>query len=765
MNEMSSSTSAARPSGVDPNLNSNKLQEREALRSAFVWLALFVLLINGSWAVYRFQYESLPLPLDAKQAGKRGFSEVSAMEHVKYLTSLGPHPVGSDALDAGIQYVLAESNKIKQTAHWEVDVQVNLFHAKIGANRLSGGLFKGKTLIYSDLKHVLLRILPKYLPEAEDNAILISSHIDTVFSAEGAGDCTSCVSVMLELARATAQWAHGFKNAVIFLFNTGEEEGLNGAHSFISQHPWSRTIRFMVDLEAMGIGGKSSIFQSGPSPWAMETFAKVAKYPSGQVVAEDLFHSGAIKSATDFQVYQEVAGLSGLDFAYTDSTAVYHTKNDKLKLLKPGSLQHLGENMLAFLLQSAMSPNLAKEVSHEPGATSEDRTIYFDVLGVYMVVYRQRLATMLHNSVILQALLIWTTSLLMGGSSGAISLGLACLSVALMWIFSLSLSALVAFILPHISSSPMPYISNPWLIVGLFGAPALFGAFSGQCVGFYFLQKYLKISFSNRVPKLPSRTEDNLIKWEAERWLFKSGFVQWLIILVLGHLYKARSTYLALIWLVSPAFAYGLMEATLTPSRSPKQLKVTTLVLGLTLPVVVSSANTIRLIGTIIGNMVRLDRDPGSMPEWLGNLIVAIFVAVVVCLFLVYLLSYIHNSGAKRPFIFFSCALLGLSLVAVSTGVFPVYTEDISRAVNVVHVVETTGTSENQNISSYISLFSPTPGKLIEVVKNLNDEEFSCGRNKTLDLVTSTVRYGCWSSCDTEEGWSKSEIPILNVEK
>lgn len=103
MNEMSSSTSAARPSGVDRNSNSNKLQERETLRSAFVWLALFVLLINGSWAVYRFQYESLPPPLDAKQAGKRGFSEVSAMEHVKYLTSLGPHPVGSDALDAGLQ--------------------------------------------------------------------------------------------------------------------------------------------------------------------------------------------------------------------------------------------------------------------------------------------------------------------------------------------------------------------------------------------------------------------------------------------------------------------------------------------------------------------------------------------------------------------------------------------------------------------------------------------------------------------------------------
>lgn len=40
---------------------------------------------------------------------------------------------------------------------------------------------------------------------------------------------------MLELARGVSHWAHGFKSSVIFLFNTGEEEGLNGAHSFITQ--------------------------------------------------------------------------------------------------------------------------------------------------------------------------------------------------------------------------------------------------------------------------------------------------------------------------------------------------------------------------------------------------------------------------------------------------------------------------------------------------------------------------------------------------
>lgn len=36
--------------------------------------------------------------------------------------------------------------------------------------------------MYSDLYHVILRVLPKYADEAGENTILVSSHIDTVFS-------------------------------------------------------------------------------------------------------------------------------------------------------------------------------------------------------------------------------------------------------------------------------------------------------------------------------------------------------------------------------------------------------------------------------------------------------------------------------------------------------------------------------------------------------------------------------------------------------
>ncbi|CAE6112707.1 unnamed protein product [Arabidopsis arenosa] len=674
----------------------DKEVQADVKRSGKVWFSVLILVTYSSWVVYNYQLGNLPKPLTAKQAGKRGFSEFEAINHVKALTQFGPHPVSSDALVLALEYVLAEVEKVKETAHWEVDVNVDFFESKFGVNRLVGGLFKGKSLVYSDISHIVLRILPKYESDAGDNAILVSSHIDTVFTTGGAGDCSSCVAVMLELARSVSQSAHGFKNSIIFLFNTGEEEGLNGAHSFITQHPWSSTVRLAIDLEAMGAGGKSSIFQAGPSPWAIENFALAAKYPSGQIIGQDLFTSGIIKSATDFQVYREVAGLSGLDFAFADNTAVYHTKNDKIELIKPGSLQHLGENMLAFLLRVASAADLPKDKTLQGEEKSNsDSAVYFDVLGKYMIVYRQSLATMLYVSVIMQSILIWVLSVFMGGYPAVVSLILSCLSIILSWIFSVAFSVAVAFILPWISSSPVPYASNPWM---------------------------------------------------------------WLVLLALGTYYKLGSTYLALVWLVTPAFAYGLLEATLSPIRLPKPLKLATLLISLAVPILVSSGSFIQLTGTMIGMLIRFDSNPGGTPEWLGNALIAVVIATFISLTMVYLLAYIHLSGAKKSIVTALCIITALSLALVSSGVLPAFTEDTARAVNVVHVVDTSGKDQ----VAFISLFSNTPGNLNMEAEQIK-EGFRCGRENKIDFVSFEAKYSCVTKKDAEVGWDKNDIPVLRV--
>ena len=55
----------------------------------------------------------------------------------------------------------------KDLANDYSDVQVDFFHAKSGANHMVSGLFVGKTLIYSDLYHIILQILLKYAAEAK----------------------------------------------------------------------------------------------------------------------------------------------------------------------------------------------------------------------------------------------------------------------------------------------------------------------------------------------------------------------------------------------------------------------------------------------------------------------------------------------------------------------------------------------------------------------------------------------------------------------
>lgn len=97
----SSAETSSKPS-VDKNIRTN-VTMKQPRRSPAAWLIFFLVFMYSSWSVYDYQYGNLPSPLTAVEAGKRGFSEVEAMKHVKELTKLGPHPVGSTALDHALK--------------------------------------------------------------------------------------------------------------------------------------------------------------------------------------------------------------------------------------------------------------------------------------------------------------------------------------------------------------------------------------------------------------------------------------------------------------------------------------------------------------------------------------------------------------------------------------------------------------------------------------------------------------------------------------
>lgn len=51
-----------------------------------------------------------------------------------------------------------------------------------------------------------------------------------------------------------------------------------------------------------------------------------------------------------------------------------------------------------------------------------------------------------------------------------------------------------------------------------------------------------------------------------------------------------------------------MLEATLTPVRLPRPLKLATLLIGLAIPILVSAGILIRVAGTIVATLVRFDR-------------------------------------------------------------------------------------------------------------------------------------------------------------
>ena len=148
----------------------------------------------------------------------------------------------------------------------------------------------------------------------------------------------------------------------------------------------------------------------------------------------------------------------------------------------------------------------------------------------------------------------------------ALFLSVRCLIFS--WVCAVTLSFLAGVGLSSLTTATVPYIAHPWLVIGLFGSPALLGSLLGQYLGYRSLKGYLfrvqqqkrsaqKASKESRadVQQTAKETDLMLAVWDAERWLFKAGIVQWLGILTVGGWVEVGASYIALLWIVSPALA------------------------------------------------------------------------------------------------------------------------------------------------------------------------------------------------------------------
>eukprot|EP00899_Mesostigma_viride_P000820 jgi/Mesvir1/10739/Mv13811-RA.1 len=296
-----------------------------------------------------------PAPL-GEDAPVDVFSEGRALQHVRHLAeTIGHRQVGSPGLTQAVTYltgVLEGYKREGQRLHPELDIEVDV---QYGTGWTTIFIFDHVMHnAYSGIPNVAMRVAPRAPNATSQGAqvpgVLVNSHFDSTLGTGGASDATSLIGIMLELARLmTCTHALKVASPVVFLFNGAEETLLQGGHAWYSAHPWAADLRAVINLESTGPGGPDLLFQV-KGEWAVDAYARAAKYPHGSVTAQDLFDSGIIKLDTDFRTFTSDAGdLDGVDIAYVLDGYFYHTSLDDLAHLWPGALQMLGENVVGLL--------------------------------------------------------------------------------------------------------------------------------------------------------------------------------------------------------------------------------------------------------------------------------------------------------------------------------------------------------------------------------------------------------------------------------
>lgn len=206
-------------------------------------------------------------------------------------------------------------------------------------------------------------------------AVLATAHYDSVPAGPGVADDGAGTAVMLELARHMARRAT--KNDVIFLITDAEETGLRGAIAFAERHPLMSQVGVVLNVEARGASGPSMMFETGEgNANLMDLFARTVGHPSANSLTYEIYK--LLPNDTDFSVYRR-AGLTGFNFAFSNSASLYHSAHDNLDNLDRNSLHHHGDN--AFALAEALADGDLAALK------ADSNSSYFDVYSRFLIVW------------------------------------------------------------------------------------------------------------------------------------------------------------------------------------------------------------------------------------------------------------------------------------------------------------------------------------------------------------------------------------------
>ncbi|MGZ4606378.1 MAG: M28 family peptidase [Blastococcus sp.] len=281
------------------------------------------------------------------------FSADRAFAHVQQLATR-VHVAGSDADAANVESLVATLTRLG------LDTRVQ---NSVGA----WGSAPGSTEM-ARVRNVVA-VLPGTHPTGR---LFLMAHHDSVQNGPGASDDSAGVSTLLETARALKAGPR-LRNDVVLVLTDAEEACLCGAEAFASSHPLAAGGGVVLNVEARGTTGPPILFETsrGNADLAA-SFAAAAPHPVATSFAVEVYR--ALPNDTDFSVMLK-DGFTGLNTAFIDGAAAYHTRNDVPERLDRRSLQALGDNTLAMARQLGN-----RDLSPVKKPAAGDAT-YFPVLG------------------------------------------------------------------------------------------------------------------------------------------------------------------------------------------------------------------------------------------------------------------------------------------------------------------------------------------------------------------------------------------------
>ena len=304
-----------------------------------------------------------PLPADAAQTE---FSASRAMAHVRRVAAR-PHPTGS-AENAAVRSYIAE--QLRGLGLEVREAEAALPQAAIDRMAL---LSKG-ALVPEKLVNVI-GVLPGKNRAAP--AVALMTHHDTVWGSPGAADDTAGVATILETLRAIKASGQPARDLVVVITDA-EELGLSGAEAFFAADPLRGRIGTIINLEARGGGGRTTMFETSPGNGeAMRLFAGSVSRPGASSLAAYVY--SVLPNDTDMSVSMR-GGWPGYNFAFIGRPGLYHSPKATPDRLDQGALQDMGGQVLALtnaLLTAERLPERAANAT------------FFDFFSLFLVIYPQ----------------------------------------------------------------------------------------------------------------------------------------------------------------------------------------------------------------------------------------------------------------------------------------------------------------------------------------------------------------------------------------